>query len=101
MQVLQLWGDILLRLGATDALRELLELTKSVLNNHPRTAQDYVAQSTVEDWMHRQSQSLFMKGEFMPGKKRETKLSLDSYRLLCNNQMTTVSACSSAKTGVA
>lgn len=101
MQVLQLWGDILVRLGATDALRELLQLTKSALHHHPRTAQDYVARSTVQDWADRQSCSLPLKGEFMPGQNPETKLSLDSYRLLCNNQMTTASACSSAKTGVA
>lgn len=98
---MQLWGDILVRLGATDALRELLKLTKSALHHHPRTAQDYVARSTVQDWADRQSCSLPLKGEFMSGQNPETKLSLDSYRLLCNNQMTMASACSSAKTGVA
>ncbi|KAL0048367.1 hypothetical protein WJX82_001763 [Trebouxia sp. C0006] len=87
-EVLQLWGDILVRLGATDALRELLKLTKSALHHHPRTAQDYVARSTVQDWADRQSCSLPLKGEFMSGQNPETKLSLDSYRLLCNNQMT-------------
>ena len=101
MQVLQLWGNILWRLGAIDALRELLDLTHSALNNHPRTAQDYVARGTVEDWTYRQSHCLPKKGNFKPGQNPEAKLSLDSYRLLCNNQLSVVSACSSAKTGVA
>ncbi len=101
MQVLQLWGDILVRLGATDALRELLKLTHSALDHHPRTAEDYVARNTVQDWTYRQSHSLPVKGNFMPGKNPETKLSLDSYRLLCNNELSVVRACSYAKTGVA
>ena len=98
---MQLWGSMQLRLGAIDAHRELIDLTHSALDRHPRTAQDYVVRSTVQDWADRQSRSLPKKGNFEPGNNPETKLSLDNYRLLCNNQMTTVSACSSAKTGVA
>jgi len=101
VQVLQLWGDILLRLGAIHAHRELLDLTFSALEHHPRTAQDYVARANVDDWMYRQSVCLPRKGTFKPGQDPDTKLSLDNYRLLCNNQLGVVSACSSAKTSVA
>ena len=101
MQVLQLWGDILLRLGAVHAHRELLDLTHSALHHHPRTAQDYVARSTVQDWTYRQSTCLPRKGRFNPDENPETKLSLDNYRLLCDNKLGVVSACSSAKPAVA
>ena len=101
VQVLQLWGSILSRLGAINAARELLDLTHFALDHHPRKAQDYIARAKIEDWTYQQSCYLPRKGTFMPGHDPDRKLSLADYRLLCNNQLGVVSACSSARTGVA
>ena len=100
VQVLQLWGSILSCLDAFTAARELLDLTHCALDHHPRTAHNYIARAKVEDWIYQQSCHLPRRGIFMPGHDPDRRLSLEDYRLLCNNQLGVVSACSSARTGV-
>ncbi|KAL0043082.1 hypothetical protein WJX79_008527 [Trebouxia sp. C0005] len=86
-EVLQLWGSILSCLDAFTAARELLDLTHCALDHHPRTAHNYIARAKVEDWTYQQSCHLPRRGIFMPGHDPDRRLSLEDYRLLCNNQL--------------
>ncbi|DBA69333.1 TPA: hypothetical protein ACH3X2_012911 [Trebouxia sp. C0005] len=74
-------------LGAINAARQLLDLTHFALDHHPHMAHDYIARAKVEDWTYQQSCYLPRMGTFMPGHHRDRRLSLEDYRLLCNNQL--------------
>ena len=98
MQVLQLWDGILLRLGATNARRELQALTEAAYEHHPRTAFTSGLRESVEEFLYEQARTIPGKGVYHSGQDPGSKLSLDNYRLLCNNNLSVVRHWSSAMT---
>lgn len=94
IQVLQLWGDLLLRLNAIKACRELVEVTGVALTHSPAFERDTAGRSSVGNW--RRDFAATLPRESPACMKAEGELTLEDYSLLCSNKFGLVSFRSSA-----